>query len=130
MGIVKVSIHDNTWVTMFKVLSVLCLIAATQAANQPKDLLCDICVDVVTDVDNWITSDPTMDEIIHFVEGLCSALGLIDASLETLCKSLVESNLPEIINGLVNDNLNPTQVCQSIGACSASKTINRRLLKH
>merc|ERR1711979_113375 len=90
----------------------------TQAANnQPKDLLCDICLDVVTDIDEWLTSDQTMDDIIHFVEGLCSALGAIDPTLEALCKSMIESQLPDIINGLVNDNLNPAEVCASIGMC-------------
>ena len=34
------------------------------------DLLCDICIDVVTDLDQWLTSDATMDEIIYFVEGV------------------------------------------------------------
>ena len=35
-----------------------------------SDLLCDICIDVVTDLDQWLTSDATMDEIIYFVEGV------------------------------------------------------------
>ena len=48
---------------------------------------------------------------------LCSALGAIDASLEVLCKSLIEAQLPDIINGLVEDNLNPSEVCASIGMC-------------
>ena len=40
--------------------------------NEEKsgDLLCDICIDVVTDLDEWLTSDATMDEIIYFVEGV------------------------------------------------------------
>merc|ERR1712156_573924 len=106
--------------TMFKLLSLLLLLGLTQAANkQPKDLLCDICIDVVTDLDEWLTSDQTMDDIIHFVEGLCEALGAIDPTLETLCKSLIEAQLPDIINGLVNDNLNPDEVCASIGVCSS-----------
>ena len=121
---------------MFKILSLLVLLGLTQAANnQPKDLLCDICIDVVTDIDEWLTSDQTMDDIIHFVEGvrsssvrrfffqmlkyfqLCTALGAIDPTLEVLCKSMIESQLPDIINGLVNDNLNPSEVCASIGMC-------------
>ena len=48
---------------------------------------------------------------------LCQALGAIDPTLETLCKSLIEAQLPDIINGLVNDNLNPSEVCASIGMC-------------
>merc|ERR1711990_236711 len=103
---------------MFKLLSLLLLLGLTQASNkQPKDLLCDICIDVVTDIDEFLTSDQTMDDILHFVEGLCSALGAIDPTLETLCKSLIEAQLPDIINGLVEDNLNPSEVCASIGMC-------------
>merc|ERR1711915_210819 len=105
-------------VIMFKVFSLLVILGLSQAANkQPKDLLCDICIDVVTDIDEWLTSDQTMDDIIHFVEGLCEALGAIDPTLETLCKSLIEAQLPDIINGLVEDNLNPSEVCASIGMC-------------
>ena len=48
---------------------------------------------------------------------LCTALGAIDPTLEVLCKSMIESQLPDIINGLVNDNLNPSEVCASIGMC-------------
>ena len=69
---------------MFKLLSLLVLLGLTQAANnQPKDLLCDICLDVVTDIDEWLTSDQTMDDIIHFVEGVRGAVGQV--SLFTKC---------------------------------------------
>ena len=121
-------------------LSLLIIASAAQAGKveQPKDLLCDICVDIVTDIDEWITSDSTMDDIIEFVEGvscetlvyilvivslaqLCSLLSF-DPTLEKICDSIIENNLPEIINGLVNDNLNPTEVCASIGMCSSSTT--------
>ena len=56
---------------MFKVFTLLVVLGLTQATNkQPKDLLCDICIDVVTDIDEWLTSDATMDDIIHFAEGV------------------------------------------------------------
>ena len=53
-------------------LALLILASAAQAgqAEQPKDLLCDICIDIVTDLDEWITSDSTMADIIDFVEGV------------------------------------------------------------
>merc|ERR1712115_292695 len=112
MGSSSPEFHPSHRLAMFKVLSLLVLLGLTQAANnQPKDLLCDICIDVVTD------SDQTMDDIIHFVEGLCTALGAIDPTLEVLCKSMIESQLPDIINGLVNDNLKPDEVCATIGMC-------------
>merc|ERR1711910_151588 len=89
------------------VVALLFLSGASQAQNLEKGLLCDICVDVVT----------AMDEILKFVEGLCSALGAIDPTLEALCVSLIEAQLPDIISGLVDDNLNPAEVCASIGMC-------------
>merc|ERR1711874_320203 len=105
---------------MIKLLVALLFLAgASQARGLEKGLLCDICVDVVTDLDEWLTSDTTIDEILKFVEGLCHALGAIDPTLETLCVSLIEAQLPEIINGLVEDNLNPSEVCTAIGACEA-----------
>ena len=99
------------------VVALLFLAGASQTRGLEKGLLCDVCVDVVTDIDDFLTSDTTIDEILKFVEEICHALGAIDSTLETLCVSLVEAQLPEIINGLVEDNLNPTEVCTAIGAC-------------
>ena len=40
----------------------------------PKnDLTCSICVDVVTDIDNFITSDTTEQEIVDFVKEVKSS---------------------------------------------------------
>ena len=57
---------------MMKLAAALLLLSSLVSgqAEQPKDLLCDICVDIVTDLDEWITSDSTMDDIINFVEGV------------------------------------------------------------
>ena len=52
---------------------------------------------------------------------LCSLLSF-DPTLEKICDSIIENNLPEIINGLVNDNLNPSEVCASIGMCASPDT--------
>ena len=101
------------------VFALLFLAGASQSRGQEKSLLCDVCVDVVTDIDEFLTSDTTIDEILKFVEEICHALGAIDPTLEALCVSLVEAQLPDIINGLVNDNLNPAEVCAAIGACEA-----------
>merc|ERR1712020_642329 len=99
--------HYTHHIMYSSVLSLVLLSTLAHSSPQPRDLLCDVCVDVVTDLDEWLTSDATLDEILKFVEGLCHALGAIDATLETLCVSLIEAQLPEIINGLVEDNLNP-----------------------
>merc|ERR1711892_864664 len=93
-----------------------------QASAQPKDLICDICLDVVTDLDEWLTSDATEGEIVHFMESLCTALGNILPDLETMCFDLMEAQLPSIIDGLVEQNLNPAEVCYNIAACSEKPT--------
>merc|ERR1712170_129564 len=85
--------------------------------DNTRDLMCDICQDIVRDLDEWITSDSTIDEIVHFAEGLCDGLGWIGQDLADMCKQLIDDNLPDIINGLVNDNLAPEQICANIGWC-------------
>merc|ERR1712038_780244 len=106
--------HNNKMKAVFVLLS--CLMASAMCAPK-NDLTCSICVDVVTDLDNFITSDTTEQQIVEFVEQICSALGAILPDLVATCNALVESQLPSIIDGLVNDNLNPQQVCESIAAC-------------
>ena len=83
---------------------------------------------MVTDIDEFLTSDTTEQQIVEFVEQvlpisllhppqLCAALGAILPDFEATCNALVESQLPAIIDGLVNDNLNPQEVCVAIAAC-------------
>ncbi len=61
--------HTCKLTQMMKTLLVLLFSATLATASpQPKDLLCDICIDVVTDLDNWLTSDQTEADIVHFVE--------------------------------------------------------------
>merc|ERR1712012_42132 len=87
---------------------------------EPKDLLCDICIDIITDLDQWLTSDTTEDQIVEWIEQVC---GLLSALVpEAICKSLIESQIPAIIDGPVNDNLNPQELCGSIGACTDAPT--------
>ena len=32
-----------------------------------NELTCDICIDIITDIDEWLTSDKTEQEIVDFV---------------------------------------------------------------
>merc|ERR1712215_407019 len=111
-------------VTMFRqLIAVLFLGGLVQASRDPiDDLLCNVCLDVVTDLDEWLTSDATEGEIIHFMESLCTALGAILQDLEDICIDLMETELPAIIEGLVEDNLDPATVCYNIYACDAKPT--------
>jgi len=99
-------------------LATLLVGLAAAGPNMPRsELTCQICTDVITDLDEWLVSAPTEQEIIDFVEELCKALGLLLPDLEASCNNIVETQLPEIIEGLVNDNLNPTDVCTILAAC-------------
>jgi len=87
-----------------------------QLTNQ---LTCNICVDVITDIDNFITDTTTEDQIIAFFKEICHTLGSVMGSptLESECNAMFESNLPQIIDDLVNQNLDPMTVCTNIGLC-------------
>merc|ERR1719435_523994 len=96
-----------------KVLLLLaCFVLAASAIPQARNqLTCDICIE-------FITSDTTEQEIIDFLKEICHALGQIISGFEATCNLLVTSQVPGIIEGMVNDNLNPTQVCTDVlGAC-------------
>ena len=36
-----------------------------------SDLLCDICLDIVTDFDQWLTSDATEQQIADWIDNAC-----------------------------------------------------------
>ena len=115
------SSEDNKTSKMMKVAFFLlsALVASSLAVPKSRnELTCSICIDIITDLDNFITSDTTEDQIVQFFKELCHTLGgLLGASIEEQCNALMETQLPAIIDGLVNDNLNPQQVCDSIGMC-------------
>nr|ALS04661.1 putative proactivator polypeptide [Pseudodiaptomus poplesia] len=104
---------------MLRLFLLSCLFAAAVANNSDarNELTCEICVDIVTDIDNWITSDSTEDEIVHNVEQLCVTLGSLISGFEAICKAFIEAQLPNIIEGIVENNLNPLEVCTNIGVC-------------
>merc|ERR1712244_141057 len=65
---------------------------------ETKDLLCDICIDVITDLDQWLTSDSTEDQIVEWIEQpVLQVCDLLSALVpEAICKSLIESLIPAI----------------------------------
>merc|ERR1712173_512084 len=95
------------------------LISAFAAPKATNQLTCTICVDVITDLDNFITDATTEDQIVAFFKEICHSLGSIMGSpaLEAECNAMFENNLPQIIDDLVNQNLDPMTICTTIGAC-------------
>ena len=49
----------------------LALAAVTTCSKPSNDLLCTICLDIVTDIDSWITSDSTEDQIVDWFHAIC-----------------------------------------------------------
>merc|ERR1712158_194192 len=82
-----------------------------------NQLTCTMCVDVVTDIDNWITSDKTEEEILNFFNEICLAADQLFPGLGATCTDFLFNLGPGIINSLVNENLNPTEVCTGLTLC-------------
>jgi len=88
------------------------------SATAPGNVLfCDICIDVVTDIDEFLVSEPTEEAVIEFVSQICDALGSIVPDFVATCRALIAAQVPAIIEGLVEDNLNPQEICDNLGAC-------------
>merc|ERR1712142_465827 len=79
---------------IMKVLILVACLAAVAFAQPRNQLTCDICTDIMTDLDNFITSDTTEQEIIDFVKEICHALGQLISGFEATCNLLVTSQLP------------------------------------
>ena len=86
-------------------LLISAFVASTFAAPKTSnELSCTICVDVITDIDNFITDATTEDQIVQFFKEICHSLGTVMGSetLEAECNAMFENNLPQIIDDLVN----------------------------
>merc|ERR1712059_76750 len=107
-------LHSTMKVTLFLVSA---LEASSYAAPQ-NVLTCSICVDVVTDVDNAITDDTTINQLLDIIHTVCGAAGAVfGETVKAECNAMFDEHLANIINSLVNDNLNPQEVCTLIKAC-------------
>ena len=60
---------------------------------------------------------------IHISVQICAGLGAISPELGTAC-STFESSLPDIIQYILTENLNPKEVCICIGSCEGECTLN------
>merc|ERR1711862_486688 len=99
----------------------LSLVLTVTSASPRDDLLCTVCIDIVTDIDSWLTSDTTEDQIVEWMFGFCEKLGdILSPDLVQVCEVVLGAELPNIIDNIVNNNLNPREVCQAIGSCPPS----------
>merc|ERR1712209_49831 len=78
---------------------------------------CDICTFVVTEIDKILVAAETEQAAIDAIEQLCAQLDSIFPGATASCNALVETYLPQIIEGLVNNQLSPASVCGTLTLC-------------
>jgi len=98
---------------IFLLIFGLVYIPSTKASSE-----CNLCVDLVEAVEGFILAGDTMDDIINKVEEFCTTLG----ALQPMCESMIERYLPEIIENVINNNLNPFDICKLLTICTDDDT--------
>ncbi|GIQ82653.1 saposin [Kipferlia bialata] len=104
---------------------VLCLLAVLYSAaallvvpggvQGPSE--CAVCNLLVSQLDDFLDSNKTVDEIVEFLDSACSYL---PSSLEQECDVLVEAYIPDIMDYLVANDLDPKDLCSFLGLCRSA----------
>ena len=101
----------------FQLILVACLASLAIAHPKTKDLACDLCIDIIQDIDDALKAD--VPNIIEAVDKICDQIGDIFPGGAVACKLLVQTQLPSIIDDLINNQLKPETICAQFGACPA-----------
>ena len=117
-------------------VAALAAIAIAEPAPKPmpKGVACDICKYIVGEIDKQLMDGATLDQIIKALEQICEPLDSIIPGATAACETLIETQLPQIIDQLVHNQLSPDSVCVFLTACEAPSAksmpkIMRRLLR-
>merc|ERR1712203_239838 len=84
-------------------------------AMKAKGIGCDICTLVVTEIDKLLVAGE--ESIVDAAEGICDAVDGLFPGAGATCNALIESYLPQIIEGLVDNQLSPASVCGLLTLC-------------
>ena len=103
--------------------------AQPSAPKAPKGVTCDICKFIVNEIDKYLMEGATIEQIIQAVEQICGPLDSLIPGATAACETLIETQLPAIIDQLVHNQLSPESVCKFLTACPA-KTYKRLMMKH
>ncbi|KAJ3426250.1 hypothetical protein M0812_28702 [Anaeramoeba flamelloides] len=80
---------------------------------QSSEIECNICLTVVTYLEDFLEEAKTESEIELFLETICSKLGLF----KDRCDTIVVEYVPEIIKLLENEEP-PKRACEMVHLCS------------
>ena len=78
------------------VFLVMAALSTDSVRGARNDLLCNICVDIVTDIDSWITSDTTEDQIVDWLHMICEVATAILSM--TLCTFTLDKHRRNLVN--------------------------------
>ncbi|XP_005068906.2 proactivator polypeptide-like 1 [Mesocricetus auratus] len=79
-------------------------------------LTCDVCLNVIQEVDKWLMTNSTEALITHALERVCS---IMPESLVQQCVTLVETYSPSLVQ-LVS-RVTPEKVCETIRLCNSRR---------
>jgi len=99
-------------------------VAMPKKLAAPADANCDICIQVVGLIENWVASNYTEQEIANYLDQVCSLI----PGFSQICDQVVDYGLSYIINYIQNDE-NATQICQQIGLCSSRRAYELMITK-
>ena len=90
------------------------------AAEKPAaGEFCTICEFAISKVEQELQANATEAEIIATVEKICD---ILPATVKDQCKTLIESEGPQIINLLIS-KANPETICTAIGLCTNASLV-------
>nr|XP_026261574.1 prosaposin isoform X2 [Urocitellus parryii] len=82
-----------------------------------KSLPCDICKQVITAAGDMLKNNATEEEILTYLEKTCDWLP--NTNLSALCKEMVDSYLPVILDLIKGEMSRPGEVCSSLNLCES-----------
>jgi len=86
--------------------------------SMPADANCDICIQVIGVIENWVESNYTIEEITEYLDQICSLI----PGFSQVCDQIVEYGIAYVVN-FIQNNENATQICTELGLCGNSKSI-------
>lgn len=86
--------------------------------NKYGSVRCDVCDLSIIAIEDYLDSNHTITELEQSLDTICSK-----TPLSTLCTSLVNSYLPQIITYLEQKE-NPQTICNQLGFCSTKPSIH------
>ena len=112
----------------FFIIFVTILAGISISESKNTNPICEICKYLVNDIDEQLLDGATQDDIVAAVEKICGPLDSIIQGATHACELIIETQLPEIIDAIVNNQLDPQGVCHSIGLCPTPTFLKQSLL--